>query len=209
MYDLFNPYPEHTQSNPEPVLISKNAENVPGLIYTSNFLSETDERNLIGFINSQNWLTDIRRRVQHYGYKYDYRSRRINYDMFLGALPNWLSPLAARLQHEGYFNTMPDQAIINEYLPGQGIANHVDCEPCFGETVASISLASYCIMDFINLASKKKIEMLLEPRSLVSISGEARHLWSHGISQRKIDQVLDKKIERATRISITFRKVVI
>ena len=37
-------------------------------------------------------------------------------------------------------------AAVNEYLPGQGIAQHVDCVPCFGGTVASLSLLSPCTM---------------------------------------------------------------
>ena len=103
----------------------------------------------------------------------------------------------------------PSQLIINEYQPGQGIANHVDCEPCFGETIISVSLGCNCVMDFINLKTKEKIEVMLEPRSLVIISGEARHNWTHGIATRKTDSFNGIKYERQLRISMTFRNVIL
>tara|TARA_R110002020_G_scaffold27552_5_gene88816 strand:- start:4922 stop:5056 length:135 start_codon:yes stop_codon:yes gene_type:complete len=44
-------------------------------------------------------------------------------------LPDWLLPIARRLVADGFFAAMPDQVIVNECLPGQAIAPHVDCEP--------------------------------------------------------------------------------
>lgn len=37
---------------------------------------------------------------------------------------------------------------VNEYLPGQGIAAHVDTHDAFGHTLLSLSLASGVVMDF-------------------------------------------------------------
>ena len=41
----------------------------------------------------------------------------------------------------------PSFALVNEYLPGQGIALHLDYQP-FDRTVASLSLLSPCVMEF-------------------------------------------------------------
>lgn len=210
MYDLFNQPPDSNDLDDNVKLkILNNTSAIKGLTYISNFLTKEDELNLIHTINSQKWLSDIKRRVQHYGYKYDYKARSIDYRMFLGSLPDWLLSIANRLYIEQHIDELPDQVIINEYIPGQGIANHVDCEPCFGETIISISLSSYCVMDFINIRTKEKIDVMLEPRSLVVINGESRHAWSHGIAQRKTDIFKEKKIDRTVRISLTFRKVII
>ena len=46
---------------------------------------------------------------------------------------------------------MPDQLIVNEYQPGQGISAHIDCEPCFKNTIVTVSLGSVYEMDFISL----------------------------------------------------------
>lgn len=182
---------------------------ISGLKYITNFISKDEHQELWQAINREPWLTDLKRRVQHYGWKYDYKARSIDYSMFLGKLPSWVKSYGDRLFQSGYLLNVPDQLIINEYQPGQGIANHVDCEPCFGETIISVSLGSNCVMDFINLRTKEKIEVMLEPRSLVIISGEARHNWTHGIAARKTDYFNGIKSERQLRISMTFRNVVI
>ena len=182
---------------------------IPGLQYFTDFISKDEHRVLWQAINKETWLTDIKRRVQHYGWKYDYKARSIDYSMYLGELPFWVQPIAERLYQLNYLSKLPDQLIINEYQPGQGITNHVDCEPCFGEIIISVSLGSACIMDLINLKSKEKIELMLEPRSLVIISGEARHNWTHGIAARKTDIYNGIKTERGMRISLTFRNVII
>jgi alkylated DNA repair dioxygenase AlkB len=54
-----------------------------------------------------------------------------------------------------------DQAIINEYQPGQGISPHVDCVPCFGPVVAAISLGSDCVMDFTHPEDGTKVAVHL------------------------------------------------
>lgn len=83
---------------------------------------------LLGKINDQSWLEDIKRRVQHYGNHYDYKVRRVTGDAYLGPLPDWLAAFANRLWQEGLFDEKPDQVTVNEYLPGQGIAEPVDCD---------------------------------------------------------------------------------
>lgn len=182
---------------------------IPGLEYVPEFISEDEHKRLWEAINSEAWLSDIKRRVQHYGWRYDYKARTIDFSMFLGELPLWAQPYAKRLLQSKYLPKSPDQLIINEYDPGQGITNHVDCKPCFGETIISISLGSKCIMDFINLNTSEKIEILLEPRSLVVISNEARYNWSHGIPARKIDIFNGERFHRQQRISMTFRNVIV
>ena len=209
MYDLFNPAPSSAISQNElcsPKIMNEKSM-IHGLTYIPNFIDKLEVKNFIDSINSEPWLSDIKRRVQHYGYKYDYKARSIDYSMFIGQLPSWAMTMAQRLFNEKYISVLPDQLIINEYEPGQGIANHVDCEPCFGDTIISISLGSSCVMDFMNLRTKQKVEVMLESGGLIVLSGEARHNWTHGIAQRKTDNYNGIKTDRRRRISMTFRKV--
>jgi alkylated DNA repair dioxygenase AlkB len=208
-FDLFNNFQLIAQSAAKTINDLQRLESIEGLTYVPDYLSESEGNALWRSITGSPWLTDIRRRVQHYGWKYDYRNRFIDYSSFLGPLPPWAQPLGERLTIDGYLKKKPDQLIVNEYLPGQGIANHVDCKPCFEETIISVSLGSRCVMDFINLRTKEKIEVLLEPHSLVVISGESRYNWSHGIPSRKTDQFAGESFERALRISLTFRNVIV
>ncbi|MGM9478041.1 alpha-ketoglutarate-dependent dioxygenase AlkB [Pedobacter sp. GSP4] len=203
-FDLFNPAPDNFgQGNPGPTI------RVPGLTYIPDFISQQEENELLLNINQNEWLTDLKRRVQHFGWKYDYRARNIDYSMYLGQLPVWASNIAARLYDRKLTTDLADQVIINEYKPGQGIANHVDCEPCFGNSIVSLSLGSACIMNLINLESKEKIELVLEPRSAVVIKDESRYKWSHGIPSRLADTINNQYIKRTVRLSMTFRKVVL
>lgn len=201
-FDLFN-----QDAAPE-----KNADYykiIEGLIYKPNYLSKEEEAFYIKKIEEQPWLDDLKRRVQHYGYKYDYRARKIDHAMFIGGLPSWANDLAIKLHNEGFMSFIPDQLIINEYLSGQGISHHIDCEPCFDNVIISISLGSNCIMEFVNVNNKQKVEVLLERKSLVCLRGESRYLWSHGIVGRKTDIFNASKYPRTKRISMTFRKVII
>lgn len=182
---------------------------VSGLNYLANFLSAAEEKNLLEQIDAQNWLPDLQRRVQHYGYKYDYKARLVSAKSYLGELPNWLQIYADKLVQAGHFATTPDQAIVNEYQVGQGISAHIDCVPCFAETIASISLGSTCEMNFQAVATGEKATLLLEPRASLVLSGDARYKWTHAIAARRTDIIAGQKIVRQRRVSITFRKVII
>lgn len=185
-------------------------EDISGLKYIDDYITDHQHKWLLDTIDKQPWLDDLKRRVQHYGYKYDYKARKVNRDMRIGNLPKWLKRLSQKLHNDGHMENVADQVIINEYDPGQGISAHIDCEPCFGDTIVSLSLGSSCIMDFTYKDMKgKKVSYLLEPRSLIVLSGDARNKWLHGIAARKTDMWQGEKIERKRRVSLTFRNVIL
>ena len=72
-------------------------------------------------------------------------------------------------------------------------------------TVVSLSLLAPCVMNFRHLESGEQQSMLLEPRSLLVLSDDARYQWQHGIARRKNDRWHGVVIPRARRLSITFR----
>lgn len=183
---------------------------IRGFQYIEDYISTAKHDSLLTRIDELPWLDDLKRRVQHYGFKYDYKARRVDIGMHLGALPKWLKRLSQKLYKDKHMPEVADQVIVNEYLPGQGISSHIDCEPCFQGTVVSLSLGSGCIMDFTNKSDKtKKIPVWLEPRSLVVLRGEARDRWLHGIAARKSDEWDGQKHKRQRRVSLTFRKVIV
>lgn len=187
----------------------KTTPDISGLTYIPNFITKEEEHFLIENIDASPWINDLKRRVQHYGYKYDYKSRNVNDDAYLGPLPKWVMPVSQRLFAKGIFPAVPDQMIVNEYEPGQGISAHIDCVPCFGDTIASLSLGSSCIMEFSNPNTREKAEKLLEQRSLIVLSGKARYEWAHAIPGRKSDMMNGQKIYRLRRVSLTFRNVIL
>ncbi|MCD6035583.1 MAG: 2OG-Fe(II) oxygenase superfamily protein [Rickettsiales bacterium] len=187
---------------------TSSVERIPGLQYIPDYITSDQEAELLSCIDAQSWLRDLKRRVQHYGWKYDYKARSITGDLRLGPLPDWLERYCNKLQGDGVFEKVPDQVIINEYQPGQGIAPHIDCVPCFGGTIASISLGSAYLMEFTH-ANGGKVPVLLESRSLVILKEDARYVWKHGIPGRKTDRYQGQVIERKRRVSLTFRNVIL
>lgn len=181
---------------------------IRGLQYVPDFITQAEHDLLIEQIDSEPWLSDLKRRVQHYGYKYNYRARAIASSMQVGSLPNWALEIAQRLHDNHFISEIPDQVIVNEYQPGQGISHHIDCVPCFTDTIISLSLASPCVMDYKNLETGEKISVLLEPRSLIVQKDEARYKWTHSIAARKVDRFQEQVIPRKRRVSLTFRKVI-
>ena len=180
---------------------------IQGLTYIPEYIAHETESRLLDLIDSNPWDCGLKRRTQHYGYKYDYTAREVTQSSYLGLPPDWLQELSHKLHRDKLFAKIPDQVIINEYIAGQGIASHIDCVPCFGDTIASLSLSASCLMDFKK--DNESASILLEPRSLVLLSGEARYNWQHGIAARKSDLYEGVRIQRQRRVSLTFRKVLL
>ena len=204
--DLFG----YNKSDKEVTL--ENAQQIEGLKILFDFISKDEEKELLNNIDKSTWLTDLKRRVQHYGYKYDYKARRIDQSFFIGEIPTWMKFLSDRLQQQKIIDFVPDQAIINEYIDDQGIAAHIDCEPCFGDTIISISLSGQCVMNFQKeqtSTERDKIPLLITPHTLIVMTGESRFNWYHGIVGRKSDKFNGQIHKRQRRVSITFRKVII
>ncbi len=181
-------------------------DDVPGLVYTPDFLGAEAELELLREVDARPWLADLRRRVQHYGYRYDYKSRSVSRSMYLGPLPGFALGVAGALVAAGLLVEPPDQLIVNEYLPGQGIAPHIDCVPCFKDRIASVSLGSACEFE-LTAAGRDDVvrHLVLERRSALLLSGPARYDWFHAIRGR----LSDRGVQRERRVSLTFRSVIL
>lgn len=184
------------------------ADDISGLSYLPGFLSEDEQERAVHAIDASPWRNDLKRRVQHYGWKYDYQSRTVSQGMKLGELPEWLQTLGAKLLAQSSFKRMPDQAIVNEYEPGQGIALHVDRD-CFGPVVATLSLGDDWQMNFrpVDGPRSETRSWLLEAGSALVLSDAARYDWMHGISPRKREREGQGWRPRKRRLSVTFRTV--
>jgi alkylated DNA repair dioxygenase AlkB len=178
-----------------------------GLTYLADFVRPAEAVAVAQQIDALPWRGDLKRRVQHYGYRYNYKARQARREDYLGPLPDFLQALAQRLRDEGHFVGVPDQVIVNEYMAGQGISAHVDCQPCFGEVIASLSLLAPCIMRMQHQRTGQVADLWLEPASLLILSGPARHDWTHAIPARQSDVVGGQKHPRRRRVSLTFREM--
>lgn len=194
-------------SKPVPALVvaSRTPEHppIPGLLYYPDFLSTDEERELLAHIDSAPWITELKRRVQHYGWRYDYKARTIDAGMRIGPLPDWAAVLARQLTDEEILPEVPDQVIVNEYVENQGISKHIDGELCFTEPIAVISLLEPWEMVFRHDNERKGL--VLHTRSLLVMTGDARYKWTHEIPHRLHEP---GNFRRKRRVSVTLRKVI-
>src|SRR4051812_42465912 len=116
---------------------------VPGLRLVPDYLDVADEALLIAEIDAQPWSTDWRRRVQVYGLGYGEGRARTAPPM-----PPRIADLGRRLHRDGLIEREPENSVVNEYVPGIGIAPHRDYAP-FGPTVVGVSLGAWCVMDLV------------------------------------------------------------
>ncbi len=198
--------PNETELNLKTVFEPDTIE-IPGFTYIQDYIDVDEQNQLLTAIGQQEWSIKLGRRIQHYGYRYDYHNGSLASTKDLGDLPDWLASLANRIAADGLTARIPDQVIVNEYEPGQGIASHIDCIPCFGKTIMTLSLGSCCVMDFTHSQTNQKASVLLLPGSLTVMQGDARYNWEHGIAARKTDQYKGREFVRTRRVSVTFREV--
>lgn len=170
---------------------------IPGLAYISGYVNEEEESRLIQSIDAEPWDTSWERRRQSYGGAYGSVGT-------VRPIPSWGLELANRMHSDGLSERPFDQMLVNEYQPGQGIALHRDYQP-FDRTVVSLSLLSSWVMDFRQANSEWRHSLLLERRSLLVLSDEARYDWQHGIARRKSDLWHGVRRLRTRRLSVTFR----
>ena len=174
-----------------------------GAVIVPDFITPAEEERILLRIAQAPWMTELRRRVQHYGYRYSYSgaSRPVPATPF----PRWADAMADRLR-EHFGGALPVQCIVNEYRPGQGIGMHADHRD-FGPVVASLSLGASWPMRFRPRSVRPYARdglpgdevVVLPRRSVLVLAGAARRDFMHGIDRA------DTAGEAATRLSATFR----
>ncbi|KAL4939175.1 hypothetical protein BDV06DRAFT_41028 [Aspergillus oleicola] len=196
------------QSHPGP---SPEAERLPqytehpqilGLLIQPSFIDSTRESNLINHFRTQLAWPDRPGRISlHYGYTFDYKTFGIDPDVPYIPFPEWLIPLIPTTE-----SRPPDQVCLQYYPPGSGIPPHVDSHRGWDQLYA-LSLGAPVQMRMRHGKSgDEKIDIELEPRSMMIYSGESRLHWMHGITKRKNDTLSDGTLRpREDRWSITYR----
>ncbi len=174
-----------------------------GAVIVPDFVTPAEEARILLRINEAPWLPELSRRVQHYGFRYSYSGGGSREPA--PAFPRWAAVMAERLRpHFG--GALPTQCIVNEYRVGQGIGMHADHRD-FGAVVASLSLGAdwpmrfrpHAVRPYAAGAQPGDEVAVLPRRSVLVLSGDARHRWMHGIDRRMSAR------ETATRVSATFR----
>ena len=166
---------------------------VPGLTLLADFVTPAEEAALLACIDAAPWddgvvvtstaeppptttttAKKMARRVQHYGYAFDYATIEIDRTPLRSKepLPPPLAALFDRVR-DRVAGLVAEQLTVNEYLPGQGIKPHVDSHKSFGAHVVSLGLSSPAVFSLRRGETEHKL--LLHPRrSLLILEGPAR-----------------------------------
>ncbi|BDA48090.1 probable alkylated DNA repair protein alkB homolog 8 [Coccomyxa sp. Obi] len=187
-----------------PVYLSAQECAIPGLELHHDFVSEEEEQELLAEVEDGCWETLARRRVQHFGYRFEYWARNVDINKPIRPLPPTAQRLLQRL--EQLLGVHFDQLTVNEYNPGVGLSSHIDTHSAFTGPIVSLSLAGPCVMELRRGGVHRPLH--LPPRSLLVLAGEARLAWHHYIPHRRADTIAGRRLPRASRrVSFTFRKV--
>jgi alkylated DNA repair dioxygenase AlkB len=170
----------------------------PGLIFVPEFLTETEESDLLAFIHRIEFRTlqmhgvTAKRRIKQYGWHYAFESYQLT-----AADPIPAEFTQIRRRSAAWANIDPSEwaeALVTEYATGASIGSHRDA-PAFG-IVAGLSLGGGCRMRFQTGDGTARMTYALElpARSIYLLTGEVRTKWQHMIPPTK-----------ELRHSITFR----
>jgi len=179
--------------------------------YLPEFIQDEEEHYLIRKItetSQQKWRNLPNRRLQIWGGELSAKSTLIPQDfpVFVNSFPDILQ----RIRDTGAFtlspHAEPNNIILNEYLPGQGIMPHED-GPSYHPVVATLSLGSHAVFNYYqyrtdwsleelpapsssvgrSINKKPILSVLLEPRSLVITTSSLYTSHLHGIEDLEED----------------------
>lgn len=176
-----------------------------GFIYRPNFLTVSEETELIGYIEDLPFVNAVgnegyeaKRRVINFGWSYDFKTGKL----IKGAtLPIWLQPCARKIAkwlHIPVSSVV--EALITEYPPGAAIGWHRDNETF--ESIIGISLSGWCRLRLRPINSRMRrrrkttdvIALEIEPRSAYVMQKDSRWFYQHSVPA-----------VQSLRYSITFR----
>ena len=170
----------------------------PGFQYRADVIDRAEELALVAEIESLELApyefrgVEARRRVISFGFRHDYRTRRLEQT---AQMPPFLRQLRSKA---AAFAGVPvedfKQALVSEYTPGTPIGWHLDREHY--DRVVGVSLLSDATLRFRREVDGRwqRLSQRLEPRSIYLLSGSARSEWQHSIPA-----------VAALRYSVTFR----
>lgn len=182
---------------------------ISGLRYIDDWINKEEANELYNILSTLNWISvgnsKNSRVAAHYGYYYNYdRSGLTKAPPIPERLLEILIP-----QSKFDFNNIHidrsrfNQLIINQYLPGQKIAPHIDHTKYFDDIIVCITLMNddavipIIFQKYFNNTTEQRL-VNAKNRSMYLMSGDARWNWKHSLINKS----------NTVRWSFTFREVV-
>jgi alkylated DNA repair dioxygenase AlkB len=204
------------------------ASRIPGLEIIPSFVTPAEESSILFFLSTQQWRTDLARRVIHYGGTYclmpprgatQAERKAIESNIIKAdSIPTQLEFIIDKMVESDLYADIarPRYCIVNSYTGTQGISAHVE-NFRFDEPVCALTLGDGDFMRFHELVEAddgsvrsgkaavarrtgRREDVWLPARSLLVLKDSARASWQHEIVRRK-----GKRREGWNRVSLTFR----
>ncbi|KAK9865001.1 hypothetical protein WJX84_004818 [Apatococcus fuscideae] len=125
-------------------------------------------------VENGDWEALARRRVRHYGYKFEYKSRNVDVNKPIEPMPQAVGMVMDRVRA---LPGMPalDQLTVNEYPLGVGLSPHIDTHSAFKGAICSLSLAGPA--HYIPHRKSDVVNSIIIPRAAHRISFTFRQVW--------------------------------
>lgn len=143
-----------------------------------DWISPVEESKILGrIIRRQRAYAVGRNSILRYGSSEPYADNVVS-----DIIPDYLQELADRLVEEGLMYPA-EQITVNQYLEGDSIRPHIDKGR---EIITVLSLLSEAEMRLTLPGQIRRI--LLQPRSLLQLTGEERYVWEHAVPRVKTER---------------------
>ncbi|KAK7925228.1 hypothetical protein WMY93_007538 [Mugilogobius chulae] len=176
---------------------------LPGIFLWDDFITAQEEAELVSHMDQDTWtLSQSGRRKQDFGPKVNFKKKKVRVAHFSG-LPALSRRLVERMQQD---NTLCDFAPVEQcnldYRPERGahIEPHLDDSWLWGERLVTVNMLSDTTLTLSLPQGEAELQVAvpLRRRSLLVLSGPARHVWKHAIHRDHISQ---------RRVCSTFREL--
>ncbi|XP_003388927.2 PREDICTED: alpha-ketoglutarate-dependent dioxygenase alkB homolog 4-like [Amphimedon queenslandica] len=172
-----------------------------GVKIIRNFVSFEEEKELVSFIDSSQWVeSQSGRYKQDYGPKVNFKKRKLKTDTFYG-LPKYTHTLLERLESLSVTPSFKPVELCNlDYHPtrGSAIDPHFDDNWLWGDRLITINLLSSTLLSFNHPVDPLVVHVPHPRLSIVIIEGSARYNWLHGIRRENVT---------GRRVAMTFREL--
>ncbi|XP_052609976.1 alpha-ketoglutarate-dependent dioxygenase alkB homolog 4 [Peromyscus californicus insignis] len=197
----------------------------PGVTLITDFVTPEEEAEMVRLMDSDPWkLSQSGRRKQDYGPKVNFRKQKLKMASFQG-LPSFSQKVVQRMGlYPGLEDFRPVEQCNLDYSPerGSAIDPHLDDAWLWGQRLVSLNLLSATVVSMSREApgslllssapsigpdalegrsvpcQEVEVAISVPCRSLLVLTGAARHQWTHAIHRRHI---------QARRVCATFREL--
>jgi len=164
---------------------------ISGIHLFHEVITPQEEQEIISHIDTTPWVeSQSGRRKQDYGPKVNFKRQKVKMASFIG-LPLYTKDILTRFKNQFTVlsNFNPVEVCNLDYSPerGSSIDPHVDDSWLWGERLLTLNYLSSTRLTLTHpVISSTEVVIVLEPRSLLVLAAEARHVWLHAIKRSDV-----------------------